>query len=354
MAAPSRRTDAPVTDAESLVHNLFESGYRFEFFQAVRLLSRLRPNARAVATTAKPADEVCRFAGHASLAFPASAIHTIEEDGDGGRPAAMTVAFMGLFGSQGVMPVWYTERIIGRRTVKDGVLEAFFNLFNHRFISLFYRAWEKHRPAVQYELTAVRGDGMDPFTAYLYDLIGMGTKGLRGRLQKIAAPTLLLYGGLIAQRPHSAAALRCILRDYFRIAVTVEQFAGAWYEIEEADRAWLWGEADRNRLGVGAFIGRRVWDQQARIRIRLGPLPLRTFCEFLPGSEALSRLAELTRFLLGPAVAFDVQPVLRAAGVPGCRLTARGNRPPRLGQMSWLKTREFRRDADDAVFAHVR
>jgi type VI secretion system protein ImpH len=265
----------------------------------------------------------------------------------------MTVAFMGLFGSQGMMPVWYTERIIARKAVRDGVLEAFFNLFNHRFISLFYRAWEKHRPPVQYELAALRGIEPDPFTACLYDLVGMGTAGLRGRL-KIADQTLLLYGGLIAQRPRSATAVKCILRDYFRVPVGVEQFVGSWYEFEDTDRAWLSAGLERNQLGIGAFIGRRVWDQQARIRIRLGPLSLERFKEFLPGGAAMRRLTELTRFLIGPSLAFEVQPVLRAGEVPGCRLSPDGADAPRLGRMAWLKTRPFCSHADHAVFAYVR
>jgi type VI secretion system protein ImpH len=110
---------------------------------------------------------------------------------------------------------------------------------------------------------------------------------------------------------------------------------------------------ERNQLGVGAFIGKRVWDQQARIRIRLGPLSLERFQEFLPDGASMRKLKELVRFLLGPAVAFDVQPVLRAAEVPECRLRPAAADAARLGRVAWLKTHEFRSDADDAVFAYA-
>jgi predicted component of type VI protein secretion system len=50
-------------------------------------------------------------------------------------------------------------------------------------------------------------------------------------------------------------------------------------------------------------------------------------------------------------MAFDVQVFLRASEVPYCRLGEEGRDAPRLGEMAWLKTREFLTDAGDAVFA---
>jgi type VI secretion system protein ImpH len=69
-------------------------------------------------------------------------------------------------------------------------------------ISFFYRAWEKYRFPIAYERSR-----RDPFTAYLFDLIGLGTKGLSGRM-RLPDQGLLLYAGLIAQKPHSAAGSR--------------------------------------------------------------------------------------------------------------------------------------------------
>src|ERR1035438_7927178 len=56
---------------------------------------------------------------------------------------------------------------------------------------------------------------------------------------------------------------------------------------------------------------------------------------------AMAKLVQFTRYLVGQAMAFDVQVFLRAREVPYCRLDDEGVDAPRLGEMAWLKTREF-------------
>jgi type VI secretion system protein ImpH len=355
VAAPCRRTDP------SIEESLFERGYEFEFFQAVRLLARLYPDRRPVGSTAKPADEIVRFGASTvdsetgkpiCMEFPPSAVHEIEPVPGAPDPVRMTVAFMGLTGTQGVLPFYYTERMLARKIAKDGAMAAFFDLFNHRFVSLFYRAWQKYRHPVLYESAGDRIHQPDAFTHSLLDLIGMGTDGLRGRM-RMHDESLLLYAGLIAQRPHSASALRGILRDYFSVPVEIDQCLGSWYEIEDQDRCYLNTELERCQLGEAAFLGDGVWNQQARFRIHLGPLGLEQFLKFLPDGEVLPRLVELTTYIAGQAMLFDVQVSLRADEVPYCRLDDEGWDAPRLGWMGWLKTGEFVADAGDAVFGWV-
>jgi type VI secretion system protein ImpH len=344
VAAPGRRTDP------SLEEILFESGYEFEFFQAARLLARMSPGRRPVGGTAKPQEEFARFGARLSMAFPPSAVHDIERVPDSSEPPRVTVAFFGLTGTQGVLPFCYTEWMLERSAAKDDTPVAFFDLFNHRLVSLFYRAWEKYCPPVLYELGAARRQQPDPFTHSLYDFIGMGTAGLRGRM-RVQDESLLLYAGLIAQTPHSAGALRGILRDYFGVPVEIDQCVGDWYALDEADRCYLSDDLERNQLAVGAFLGEQVWNQQGRFRIRVGPLSLAGYLDFLPHGRAMEKLVEWTRFFEGSALAFDVQLSLRAREVPYCRLDDEGADAPRLGEMAWLKTREFVTDAADAVFS---
>lgn len=121
-----------------LDHQLLERPYDFNFFQAVRLLSMILPDRPGVGDVAKPAEEIVRFKARQSLEFPASSIHTLDSEID---PARMVVSFFGLTGVQGVLPHHYTEHIIARAAAKDFAMAEFLDLFNHRLISLFYRAW---------------------------------------------------------------------------------------------------------------------------------------------------------------------------------------------------------------------
>ncbi|MEO7651273.1 MAG: type VI secretion system baseplate subunit TssG, partial [Bryobacteraceae bacterium] len=199
MGAKGRRSNPDLNEL------LFQHGYEFDFFQAVRLLTLIGKGRRGVGRAERPDNEVARFGAHLTLSFPPSPVHDIVENKDG--PHAVTVAAFGLTGTQGVLPHFYTEHMIMRHLMRDDAMAAFLDLFNHRLMSFFYRAWEKHHPVIGYEQKAATGRVPDNFTQYLFDLVGMGTPGLRGRLS-IPDEALLYYGGLVAQRPHSAAAVR--------------------------------------------------------------------------------------------------------------------------------------------------
>ena len=343
MAPTSGRADPP------LERSLFEEGHRFDFFQAVRLLERLYPHRQPVGREAAPGAEAVRFHALVSLGFPPSAVHDIDSDADGGQ-AQMTVAFIGMTGPLGVLPRHYTEMLVEGARKKDATLRDFLDLFNHRVVSFFYRAWEKYRFPMAYERTLSREAGDDRFSRYLFDLFGMGTDGLRGRLT-VDDRALLLHAGLLAQSPRSSCALEGLLSDYFEVPVTVEQFLGQWLPIAETDRSALGPRGRNNVLGQNAVAGRWYWDQQANFSVRVGPLTWAAYSEFLPTGRALAPLVQLTRFFAGQAFNFEVQLVLEAAEVPRCGLGSGGDGATRLGWSTWLKTEEFTRPADDAVFS---
>jgi type VI secretion system protein ImpH len=253
---------------------------------------------------------------------------------------------------QGVLPHHYTEHIIGRAASKDYAMAAFLDLFNHRLVSMFYRAWQKHRLPVLYQKAAIQSERPDRFTAYLFDLIGMGTEGLRGRLA-VRDEGLLRYAGLLTQAPRSASALRGILRDYFRLPVEIEEFHGDWHRLEEGELCNFDDPDVRNELGGGAIAGDAVWDPQSRFRVKLGPLRLVDFVAFLPQGKAVRELTDLVRLFAGEVLQFDWQVVLRAEEVPWCQLGDESVAGPRLGWCGWLKTEEFGVDAGEAVFAEV-
>jgi type VI secretion system protein ImpH len=284
-----------------------------------------------------------RFRTRVSLNFPPSQIYQLlrRRSEEGERAPHMIVAFMGMTGPLGVLPHHYTELLMERTRYKDTALWDFLDLFNHRIVSLFYRAWEKHRFPVAYE----RGD-FDQFTSYLFSAINLGTDHLRGRMS-LADEGLLFYGGLIAQRPHSASAIGAILSDYFKVSVRIEQFFGQWLKLEEDSFTRLGGS--NNGLGVNTVAGTRVWDAQSKFRLKFGPLTLDEFLSFIPAGDAFKRAMDFARLLAGPEFDFDLQLVLKAEEVPFTVLTTLAQRRPMLGWTSWLKSRKFTEDDSQVV-----
>ena len=363
----------------TVAERLFAEGFAFDFFQAVRLLEKLEPGRKPVGRGGPPRDEVARFRAHLSLTFPPSAIYDLEPASSKLPCPSMTVSFMGLTGPSGILPRHYTELLLkldrDTRGPERYALRSWFDLFNHRLISLFYRAWEKYRFHLAYERGEFAGENTDPFTRGLFSLIGLGTAGLRERarvrvllperdnseenasrggriLAQIDDLALLHYAGLLAQRRRPVVSLESIVEDYFGFPVRVRQFRGRWLQLEPANQSTL---GANNELGVSLVAGERVWDVQSKMRLRLGPLGRRDFETLLPDrSPAAERktffvLSQLVRFYVGPEFDFDVQLVLRKEDVPSCRLSPEGL-GARLGWNTWLLSGPSAADAEDAVF----
>jgi type VI secretion system protein ImpH len=265
----------------------------------------------------------------------------------------MTVRFLGLIGALGVLPSSYTELAIDQRAFGDNSFAAFFDVFHHRLLQLFYRAWEKHHFFVGYELARARSGSRDAMSSYLLNLIGLGPAGLQNKLP-FKDDGLLRYAGLILQRPHSAECLRALIQDFFRISVRIEQFLGKWHTLESQDLCALGSGMKNCELGCGALAGDAVWTRQSLVRAVLGPLNAKEFFRFLPCGDAFRKLIKLLRWFLGPVLDFEVQPVLASGEDPAwCRLGDLQFGGLRLGWSSWLTDRPFEGPATDAVFAEL-
>jgi type VI secretion system protein ImpH len=343
MAAPGGMEDAAVVQP-GLERLLRTNPTAVEFFQAVRLLERLHPERTPVGTSGDPQAEVVHFAVPPSAAFPASEIQGL--DWDDGGPVRMAVNFMGLTGPLGVLPLTYTLRVAERERYHDHAFRDFLDLFHHRLISLFYRAWEKYRFVIAYER-----DRQDRLTAHLLDLVGLGGPALRDRLP-LPDEALVFYAGLLALRSRPAAALRQLLEDYFDVPVEVEQFVGGWYSLAEETQCHLDedGMDPSGQLGLGAVVGDALWDQQSKVRLRLGPLTRQQYDSFLPTGGAYRPLRAITRFYAGEQFEFEIQLVLAREDVPWCTLAVDESAPP-LGWSTWLGASRPGRDPDDTVLA---
>jgi type VI secretion system protein ImpH len=332
----TRLKDSPLGE------KLTEEAYSFSFFQAVTLLQRLSAASSPVGGFSNPEAEAVHFRVNPHFGFPASEIQQLEQPENG--QAEMTVNFMGLTGPSGVLPYTYSELILERSRAKDHSLAEFLDIFNHRAISLFYRAWQKSRFPVTYS-----SGKRDLFTQYLLDLVGLGTEGLRDR-QEIEDEALLHYAALLGMQARSATALEQIIHDYFEVPVEIEQFTGGWYGLDTPTQCEMNDEETPSvQIGAGAVVGDAMWDRQARVRIRLGPLSIERYCDFLPQGSAYGALRALTRFFSNQCLEFEVQLVLDRADAPGTELDFDATNPARLGWVSWVKNTPLGSDPDDTI-----
>lgn len=367
---------------QSVRDKLFAEPFEFDFFQAVRVLERAQPGRKPVGLDHAPADEVARFRAHLSLAFPPSQIVALDRPTEDRPNPLATVTFFGLYGPSGVLPTHYTQMMMDivrdvrgpeRRSLRDWL-----DLFDHRFVSHFYRAWEKYRFFIPFERGEARGKEPDTFTLAVRSLMGLGSAGHRGRLEvrhaeldarnrthdwgqahevpalaRIDDIALLYYAGFFAQKPRNVTNLRLMLGDYFRVPVEVQQFRGQWLPLAPETQTRLGGHGS---LGIDAVAGDRVWDVQSRFRVRVGPLAYRQFEDLLPDRTPLSErktfflFAQLARLFAGPELDFDLQLVLAAAEVPELVLADGPGAGPRLGWNAWLISTTPAAPADDAVF----
>lgn len=320
--------------AVDLIERLFDDPHGFDFFQAARLLE-LSGKARAeIGEGAMPHREPVRFAGRYALSFPPSDISGLRRDPDGGRPT-MEVSFLGLGGLQGPLPPPFAELISQQLRSRDRAMASFLDIFGHRLVSLMYRAHKVHHPTLQSARPEDSVQGRMMMSA-----IGLGLPSTRNRLE-IPDGLLLRYVGLLSQRNRSAEGLRRLMSGLFGVPVAVRQLVGRWLTIQGSERCAIGHGGANQRLGQGAVVGTRVWDQQGGIELKIGPLPFQSYERFLPGGDRFRLLGSVGRLYLGTTLEVGLRLGLAAGEVPAARLGDRTS--ARLGWTSWLRPAQARR-----------
>lgn len=326
---------------------LSEESFKFDFYQAVRLIDQLYRYYEQERTEKGTPEDIIgtifngkgksvNFRSKIDPSFPASDIEKISLPKEESDPFEMTVNFLSLAGVSGPLPYHYTQTILEREKDNPGnkAFRDFLDIFNNRLIQLFYDIRKKHR--IGYELTLPENSA---FADYMYSLIGMGTKNTRERLS-VQDRIFLNYIGLFANQRRSITGIEFILSDYFNIDVEANSFVGQWREIEQDQLSLLGSNGQNQVLGETAILGNRIWDQEAKFELRLGPLSGDNFIDFLPieGSESFLALYELTKHYAGPEFEFDIVLIVKASEIPGAKLGSDKN--SLLGWSSWLPPKE--------------
>ena len=158
-------------DAVEFLEALAASPYRYDFYQTMRLLECLWGDQPRWGTAPRPADEPVRLGQAPDLSFAPTAIASFDAGGDQARPR-LTVYFGGLFGPNGPLPQHLTEYARERlRNAGDPTFCRFLDLFHHRFLALFYRAWAQAQPHVSRDRPEA-----DHFAGFVASFIGVDAR----------------------------------------------------------------------------------------------------------------------------------------------------------------------------------
>src|SRR3546814_6779512 len=162
--------------------------YRHGFLAVARRIDVLNRHKPRLGRSLRPLDDAVRFAQEPSVTFAPATLARVEvgaKTGSGAdagarepdRPTRISTFFFGLFGPHGPLPLHLTEYARDRlRNADDPTFARFADIFHHRMLSLFYRAWADSRPTVQFD----RPESAR-FATYVGALTGRGMPSLRER-----------------------------------------------------------------------------------------------------------------------------------------------------------------------------
>jgi len=325
MAAAHGNTQGALTHREAFVkfvQQLKDEPWRFDYFTVLRHLERSSADRPRIGDSAARRDDLVQLGQDPYMDFPASNLARVEQND--GKPLAVFVKYLGLLGPQGALPLATTEESYHYILANDDAFPRFLDIFNNRFIQLFFRAWADSRPIAQHD----RPDA-DRFVAYIGSAIGVGSKPYLD-LDSVPDAAKLQFAGLLGSQARCASRLGGAICGLFGVKAQVEEFIGLSLELEPSELTRI-GERS-SRLGENVLLGRNVFSVQDKIRILIFTKSLKEYMRFLPTGDLCEVLADLVFFYNGEQLAWDVELALPA----GCAEPTKIGTFGQLGWTTWM------------------
>ena len=326
----------------SIEHDLASAPFEFDFFHAVRMLEGAHQEMPRVGRSISPRQDPVRFGQNPSLAFAPASVESFSP-ADNDLPARLQVYFLGLFGPNGPLPFHLTEfaheRLYSNR---DPSLARFLDVFHHRMLSLFYRAWADSRKAVDFDRPTE-----SRHSRYFGGFFGLGLPSMCDR-DAVPDWAKLFFTGRLAAPNRNPEGLESILAEDLGAPVKLTTFIGQWMDLPPRSLCSLGSSPENGLLGQTTVVGSRLWIGHFKFRLRIGPLGFGEFSRLLPNGRLFQRLKDWVLNYVGREFVWDANLILKAVEVPEIRLGELGG-GGLLGWTTWLKSRPFREDADDLV-----
>lgn len=328
---------SPKTGIDAVVDILSHAPEAVDLFAFLRFVEASAPHQARLGYSQTPRDDAVRLGQYPSTAFAPTAVYSIEPRGKRAAPMVRVLS-VGLFGPNGPLPLHITEYVRDRiRNQNDPAPLAFADIFHHRLLSLFYRAWADAQPTVQLDRP-----GQNRFAVHAGSLTGLGFASTRQR-DSVEDNAKLYATGHFARLTRNPEGISQILAHYFQVPACLREYIRTWLDIPPEEQTRLTGATLKNQLGFGVVVGARVSDVQSRFRLELGPMSLAKYENFLPGARNNVRLRDWLRQYIGLEFRWDADLLLRADEVPSSQLGGR----QRLGWTTWLGVRASNEPARD-------
>ena len=309
----------------------------YDLFGTLRWIDALAVQHARIGRGVHPREEPLRLGQAPSLSFAPTIVAQAASGATGAAAHRLRIYGFGLFGPQGPMPLHVTEYAAAYDAGGNG-LSAFADLFHHRAIALFYRAWADAQPVVARDRAA-----HGPFDRYAASLVGRAARVGVTQSATPSASAMSFYAGHWARHARNPEGLVKMLEAEFGVPVRLVEHVVRWLAIDAPQRTTLHAIRPEQRLGQGALLGRAVRDGQSCFRLLLGPMSLERYRTFLPNGDNARRVASWVREYVGAELDWVMQLELAADEVPRNTLGSREG----LGHCMWLGRRMGTAPADD-------
>lgn len=329
----------------AFLEQILDHPERFDFYQALRTIEGLYPESPPIGQAKRPSVEAFRLGQSPMLSFAPASLSGAEYTKNG--KLRILIRFFGLFGPQGALPTHLTELAHERDlNFGDATLRRFADIFHHRAISFFYLIWRQAQPAANRDRP-----GEDRFMDFLGALVGQNGAPAQttdpGHTRYVPGESKRYFAGQLGKLAKTPEGLAAILSEFFKIPVQVHSFRPHWMNLSRSDQTSLSGPPDLRCLGLGAVLGRRVYDAQHSIEVILGPMDFASYEAMLPGGRAMKSLKEWLSLYLGAELFVQTRHLLQATEVPSITLGRHG----KLGWTTWLGKRKSALAADELALS---
>jgi type VI secretion system protein ImpH len=296
--------------------------WRFDLLAVLRRLERENPQKPRIGDARNLADEFVTLGQNPYFEFPDSNIEAASVEPTG--LVRLKTRFLGMFGPQGALPLTTTQEAYDWLRERDDAFPRFVDVFQRRFLALFFRSWSDAHPVAQNDRPEE-----DRFRVYIGAMIGIGTPAFRDA-DSISDFAKLQFAGLLAARVKSASRMRSFLSSLLRARVEVDEFVGTWLPFDPAERTRL-GSAN-SRLGEDCVAGASMFSVSDKFRVRVFVRDIEHFKRFLPGSPLAEEIADAIFLYVGAEYDWDMELAIPAGEITPVLL----GKDVQLGWTSWM------------------